>query len=118
MNFYIKYTDTDDSFETGNECTVFYEVINNYATRQLLLSDGKFIGSNRKDEKLDYFLAEYSISIDDFDNREENFQIITEKEFEEVWLKHCKSYNEKWEHSKNKFKVGMQVQGRVEVLYP
>lgn len=116
MDFYMKYTDTDDSFETGHECIVFYEVINNYATRQLLLSDGKLVGSNRKDEKLDYFLAECSIGIEDFDLTDKNFQTITEKDFEEVWLKHCERYKDEWERSKEKFKVGMQVQGKVSTL--
>lgn len=118
MDFYIKITDTDDPFETGHKCTVFYEVINDYAMRQVLLSDSKLVGSNRKDETLDYFLAEGRINIDDFDVTGENLQIITEKEFKEVWLKHCELYKGEWEQSKIKFKVGMQVQGEVEVIYP
>lgn len=118
MNFYIKYIDKDDSFGIGQECTIFYEVIDNYATRQLLLSEGKFIGSNRKDEKLDYFLAECSISIEDFESAGGNLQMITEEEFEEAWRKHCERYKDEWDKSKNEFKVGMKVQGEVEVIYP
>ena len=118
MDFYMKIIDIDDSFGTGHECTVFYEVTNNYAMRQVLLSNDRIVGSNRKDEAFDYFLAEGSINIDDLDVIDENFKIITKKEFEEVWLKHCECYKSEWEQIKNKFKLGLQVQGEVEVLYP
>jgi len=118
MDFYIKITDADDLFETGHECTMLYEVIDNYAMRQVLISDGELIGSNRKDEIFDYFLAEGKMVIDELNITDENFEIITEREFEEVWLKHCESYKDEWEKSKIKFNIGMQVQGEVEVLYP
>lgn len=116
MNIYVKYT--DDWLDIGHECTVFYEINNDYATRQLLLSEDKFVGSNRKDGTLGYFLAEGNISIENFENSEGEFEIISEKDFEEMWLKHCKSYKDKWVRSKSKFKTGMQVQGAVEILYP
>ncbi|SHJ97637.1 hypothetical protein SAMN02745163_02971 [Clostridium cavendishii DSM 21758] len=118
MNFYMQYTDTDDSFEIGQECTVFYEIINNYVERQVLLAKDKLVGSNRKDKMLDYFLSECSITPDDFDIEDKNFKIITKIEFEEIWDKHCNLYKEEWNYSKNKFKIGMEVKGEVEVIYP
>lgn len=118
MKLYMKYIDSDNSLEAGGVCTVLYEVIDNYAARQLLLSRGKFVGSNRKDKKLDYFLAECSISIEDLKNTDEKFQIITQKEFEKIWGEYCELYKDEWNRSKSKFKVGTQVQGIVEAIYP
>lgn len=101
-------------FGDGKIWETYMEIIDNYVKRQVLVCEDETIGSNRRDEILGYFLVDSEINADEI----EGIDFVDKKDFEQVWEKHINSFREEFEEIKNKYKLGEQLEGKVEAVYP
>ncbi|MEH7349363.1 hypothetical protein [Gottfriedia acidiceleris] len=109
-----RYFSWEDEYIRGN---TYIEVEDDgYAIKQIAVTQNKYIASNRKDDEHHYYLAEglldVSELIDDGGNE------ISEKEFYIIWNKHSEVLINTWNITKEKYPIGLEVEGKIEVFYP
>ena len=109
---YYKYVDYLNENDIG---TTYVEVDNKYVVRQIYKSPDRFVSSNRKDIKYDYFLAEGEFYIDDMDVDVVKIEKI---EFENIWEEMSGNYREEWLKLKETHKISERVTGVIDVFYP
>ncbi len=109
MEYYkLRFEESQENyyFEVDDERTVL---------RQVIEDEGHWIVSCRPDEELHFCLFDqvFDQSMDDAEGRD-----ITPEQFEEAWTIATRPYRKAWEHTKQRFTIGAQVAGIVEVFYP
>ncbi|MCA1032880.1 hypothetical protein LCL95_17865 [Bacillus timonensis] len=96
--------------------TTYIEIDNDVASKQIAVTSNKYIASNRKDEEHHFYLAEEKIDeneIIDFGGSE-----ISENQFYNIWNKFRDELCDNWHQSKEKFPIGSEIEGIIEVFYP
>ncbi|MCT4606569.1 MAG: hypothetical protein N4A64_10785 [Marinisporobacter sp.] len=115
---YFKWIDETGEYNEGISSVTYYELIDEYVLRQLMLIEDRWVGSNRKDKEFEYYLAEGKVTLKEINSFDGDISMISKDEFEELWEVHCSAHLELWKKSKEDYTVGMQLQGSIEVIYP
>src|SRR5699024_9501655 len=108
-----RYFRWDDDDIVG---TMYIEVDNGYATKQIAVTSNKYIASNRKDETHHFYLTEGIIDVNnmiEFGGSE-----INEKQFYCIWNKYRDGLIDNWNLTKERFPIGSEIEGIVEAFYP
>lgn len=113
-NYMKRYFMWDDEEYIGG--TTYIEIDNGYAIKQIVVTPDKYIASNRKDEEHNFYLAEGQVEIDEI--TEYGGSEISEKQFFSIWNEYRNGLVDKWNNTKEKFPVGSEIEGEIEVFYP
>lgn len=108
-----RYFSWEDDYIRGS---TYIEIEDDYAIKQNAVTQKKYIASNRKDEEHHYYLAEGLIDVNDI--VDEGGNEISEKQFYKIWNKHCEVLIHEWNKTKEKYSIGIEVEGESEVFYP
>ncbi|WP_129688244.1 hypothetical protein [Gottfriedia acidiceleris] len=108
-----RYFSWEDEYTKG---TTYIEVENGYAIKQIAVTQNKYIASNRKDKEHHYFLAEGLLDVNEI--IDDGGSEISEKEFYVIWNKHSEVLINTWNITKEKYPIGLEVEGKIEVFYP
>jgi len=109
MEYYkLRFEESKENyyFEVDDERTVL---------RQVIQDEEHWVVSCRPDEEYHFCLfdQEFDQSMEDAEGKD-----ITAEQFEEAWKEATRQYRKDWEHAKQRFALGDQVTGIVEVFYP
>lgn len=113
-DFMKRYFRWDDDDYIGG--TIYIEIDDGYATKQIAVTPNKYIASNRKDEEHHFYLAEGLVEIDEI--IEYGGSEINEEQFFSVWYTYRNDLIDKWNETKEKFPIGVEIEGIIEVFYP
>lgn len=103
----------DDDYIRG---TTYIEIEDGYATKQIAVTQNKYIASNRKDEDHHFYLAEGLLDVNEI--IDDGGTEISEEQFYGIWNKCRDGLINKWNLIKVKFPIGLEVEGKIEVFYP
>jgi hypothetical protein len=112
MKRYYKWDDDDEDLRG----TTYIEIDDGVASKQIAVTPNKYISSNRKDEEHHFYLSEGKIDINDI--IEYGGSEISGKQFYSVWNKYREGLIDNWNRTKEKFPVGSEIDGIIEVFYP
>lgn len=110
MNRYFSW---EDEYIRG---TTYIEVEDGYAIKQIAVTQNKYIASNRKDVEHHYYLAEGLLDVSEM--IDDGGSEISEKEFYVIWNKYSEVLIHTWNITKEKYPIGLEVEGKIEVFYP
>ncbi len=108
-----RYFSYDDEYVGG---TTYVEIDEEYVIKQISVTPSKYIASNRKDEEFDFYLAEGQIDVNEL--LEYGVSEISENQFYSVWNNYKDELIDKWNITKEKFRIGDEIEGIIEVFYP
>ena len=109
---YFRYADEESPVGSG---TTYIETDDGCAIRQITISGGNAIASNRPFPPWGLCLAEGQI---DYDELEDLVTEIAQAEFEAVWQTHLVKHQVQWQASKRTYPIGTTVQGWIEIFFP
>ncbi|UKS29647.1 hypothetical protein LOZ80_12210 [Paenibacillus sp. HWE-109] len=113
MNFMKCYFRWDEQFIGG---TTYIKIDDGYATKQIVVTPNKYIASNRKDEEHHFYLAEGLLDANEI--IQYGGSEISEKQFYDIWNEYRDGLIDKWNVTKGRFPIGLEVEGIIEVFYP
>ena len=109
-----RYYSWDDEDYIGG--TTYIEIDDGYATKQIAITPNKYIASNRKDKEHHFYLAEGLVDINEI--IEYGGSEISEKYFYGVWNAYKNTLINIWNETKERFPLGDEIEGVIEVFYP
>ncbi|WP_164215541.1 hypothetical protein [Virgibacillus sp. YIM 98842] len=109
-----RYYSWDDEDYIGG--TTYIEIDDGYATKQIAITPDNYIASNRKDKEHHFYLAEGLVDIDEI-IKYGGFE-ISEQYFYSVWNAYKNALMDKWNETKERFPLGYEIEGIIEVFYP
>jgi hypothetical protein len=112
MKRYFKWDDDDDNLRG----TTYIETNDGIASKQIAVTWNKNIASNRKDEEHHFYLAEEIIDVNEL--IEYGGSEISKSQFYNVWNKYLDGLIVEWNNTKEKFSIGSEIEGIIEVFYP
>ncbi|MGG0176478.1 hypothetical protein [Gottfriedia acidiceleris] len=107
------YFSWEDEYIRG---TTYIEVENGYAIKQIAVKQNQYIASNRKDEEHHYYLAEGLLDVSEM--IDDGGSEISKNEFYVIWNKYLEVLINTWNITKEKYPIGLMVEGIIEVFYP
>src|SRR5574341_1040807 len=108
---YYKYEDKYSPIDGG---ITYIETDEGVAYRQITVNGEKYLMSNINYPKWGLMLAEGRIDYTVIDEVQE----ISRKEFDDVWNAHLVHHQVQWETTKQKYMIGMEVTGYIQIFYP
>lgn len=88
-----------------------------WAMRQITVNGDNYIASNRPHPPWDFRLADQQFD-EALEDPEDNVTEISSSEFEAVWQRHLRNYQNQWRTSKIFYPPGTAVQGWIAVFFP
>ncbi|MFC4323191.1 hypothetical protein [Litchfieldia salsa] len=96
--------------------TTYIEIHDDVASKQIAVMANKYIASNRKDKEHHFYLAEGKIDVNDIIDF--GGSKISESQFYKIWNKYRDRHSDNWLKTKEKFPIGSEIEGIIEVFYP
>lgn len=121
---YYKFWDRFGKLRGGD---TYVELDKGYVIRQITIHDGETLASNRKHPTHGFFLPTGYIDYAAYNQLHEQeikkglikpVTTIPKKNFDQVWERHLKAFQEEWERQKMVYTKGKRVTGRVQAFYP
>lgn len=110
MKRYFKW---NDDYIGG---TTYIEICDDLPSKQIAVTSKKYIASNRKDDEYHFYLAEGKI--DENEIIEYGGTEISEGQFYSIWNNYRNEQIDTWNQTKEKYPIGSEIKGFIEVLYP
>src|SRR5262245_59452882 len=107
---YYKY---QDEFSPIEGAVTYVETDEGLAYRQITVNSDKFVMSNINYPGWGLMLAEGEINPSN-----DEAEVITKKEFDDVWNSHLVSHQIEWNDTKLKYPKGIEVAGYIQIFYP